>query len=32
MLPAHLLAGQRLHHDEALYAAWALAITSGADP
>ncbi|MCL4303833.1 MAG: glycosyltransferase family 39 protein [Anaerolineae bacterium] len=32
LLPANLLATQRFHHDEALYATWALQITSGADP
>jgi uncharacterized membrane protein len=32
LLPANLLTSQRFHHDEALYATWALQITSGADP
>ncbi|GIK42493.1 MAG: hypothetical protein BroJett011_63260 [Chloroflexota bacterium] len=32
LLPANLLATQRFHHDEALYATWALQITSGTDP
>jgi 4-amino-4-deoxy-L-arabinose transferase-like glycosyltransferase len=32
LLPANLLVMQRFHHDEALYATWALQITSGADP
>lgn len=32
LLPLNLLAAQRLHHDEALYATWALKITSGQDP
>jgi 4-amino-4-deoxy-L-arabinose transferase-like glycosyltransferase len=32
LLPVNLLATQRFHHDEALYATWALQITSGADP
>lgn len=32
LLPANLLATQRFHHDEALYATWALQITTGADP
>lgn len=32
ILPANLLAGQRFHHDEALYATWALEIISGTDP
>lgn len=32
LLPANLLTTQRFHHDEALYATWALQITSGADP
>ncbi|GAB4419216.1 MAG: hypothetical protein Fur0044_15470 [Anaerolineae bacterium] len=32
LLPANLLANQRFHHDEALYATWALQIASGADP
>jgi len=32
LFPANLLANQRFHHDEALYATWALQITSGADP
>jgi hypothetical protein len=31
-LPAPLLASQRFHHDEALYATWALQIVSGHDP
>jgi 4-amino-4-deoxy-L-arabinose transferase-like glycosyltransferase len=32
LLPLNLLAGQRLHHDEALYATWALEIASGQNP
>ncbi|NJN99738.1 MAG: DUF2029 domain-containing protein, partial [Anaerolineales bacterium] len=32
LLPTNLLASQRFHHDEALYATWAWQITSGADP
>ncbi len=32
LLPLNLLSWQRLHHDEALYATWALQITSGDDP
>ncbi len=32
LLPANLLTSQRFHHDEALYATWALQIVSGADP
>ncbi|MFN8454441.1 MAG: glycosyltransferase family 39 protein [Anaerolineae bacterium] len=32
LLPANLLATQRFHHDEALYATWALHIVSGHDP
>ncbi len=32
ILPVQLLAGRRFHHDEALYATWALEIVSGADP
>jgi uncharacterized membrane protein len=32
LLPANLLTSQRFHHDEALYATWAMQITSGADP
>ncbi len=32
LLPVNLLSTQRFHHDEALYATWALQITSGADP
>jgi 4-amino-4-deoxy-L-arabinose transferase-like glycosyltransferase len=32
LLPLPLLAGQRFHHDEALYATWALRIVSGQDP
>ena len=32
LLPTNLLWLQRLHHDEALYATWALQITSGDDP
>jgi hypothetical protein len=32
LLPANLLTSQRFHHDEALYATWALQITSGIDP
>ncbi len=32
LLPLNLLTTQRLHHDEALYATWALKIVSGDDP
>jgi hypothetical protein len=32
LLPLNLLTTQRLHHDEALYATWALKIASGDDP
>lgn len=32
LLPLNLLAGQPLHHDEALYATWALQVVSGRDP
>ncbi len=32
LLPTNLLASQRFHHDEALYATWAWQITTGADP
>jgi hypothetical protein len=32
LLPLNLLATQRFHHDEALYATWALKIVSGDDP
>jgi hypothetical protein len=32
LLPANLLTSQHFHHDEALYATWALQITSGVDP
>lgn len=32
LLPLPLLASQRFHHDEALYATWALRISSGQDP
>lgn len=32
LLPLNLLTMQRLHHDEALYATWALQIVSGDDP
>ena len=32
LLPLNLLATQRFHHDEALYATWALEIASGHNP
>ena len=32
LLPLNLLATQRFHHDEALYATWALEIASGENP
>lgn len=32
LLPLNLLSSQRFHHDEALYATWALKIVSGDDP
>lgn len=32
LLPLNLLAAQRFHHDEALYATWALEIASGENP
>jgi hypothetical protein len=32
LLPLHLLSTQRFHHDEALYATWALEIASGHNP
>ncbi len=32
LIPLNLLTGQRFHHDEALYATWALQIASGHDP
>ncbi len=32
LLPLNLLVTQRFHHDEALYATWALDIASGKNP
>ncbi|MCB0182347.1 MAG: hypothetical protein KDI62_29250, partial [Anaerolineae bacterium] len=32
LLPLNLLANQPLHHDEALYATWAVTLAAGDDP